>query len=225
VEITLAGRAIARERRDDPSLVPQLRCEPKTVRDREHRGQVTDHADDAVLEHAEVERAVTTRRDAAFAEQQLVEQAPEIEPACREHAEIPMHRQDEVVPLERCGHADGDGLLPDPGEPLPQLALPQQPQHLLLDQPRQQQRSIQRDRIGRRIHCRICGTRLGGFGGAGGRSWNGARHASIVTLRIVVFRVLCSCAAPARQGNHSTTTRRPPEAPCLPRKPTTTTPT
>ena len=49
---------------------------------------------------------------------------------------------------QRSGDADGDGLLPDAGKPFRQLALPEQAEHFLFDQARQQQRAIERVDIG-----------------------------------------------------------------------------
>ena len=50
--------------------------------------------------------------------------------------------------LQRGGDADADRLLTDAGEPLRQLALPEQAEHLFFDQARQQQRAVERMGIG-----------------------------------------------------------------------------
>ena len=64
--------------------------------------------------------------------------------------DVAVQGQDPVVGPQGGGHADGDGLLADPGEPFRQAALADEPQHLLLDQPGQEQRRGQVATVRRR---------------------------------------------------------------------------
>ena len=143
VEVALARGAVAGEGRRDAPLAAQLRRERQPARHRQHRAEVADHADDALLERAEVEGAVAALREAALAPEQLAEEARQVEVAPREDAEVAVHRQDVVAGLERRHDAGGDRLLADAGEPLAEPALAQQHQHLLFDHPRQQQRAVE----------------------------------------------------------------------------------
>ena len=71
------------------------------------------------------------------------EQREQVEAPRREDAEVPVHRQDGIVWPKGGGHADGNGFLPDSGEPLRQSPLSKQNQHLLLDHPREDEGAIQ----------------------------------------------------------------------------------
>jgi hypothetical protein len=150
VEVALARRAVARERRGHALLAAQLRRERQAARDRQHRAEVADHPDDAVLERAEVERAVAAAREAVRPAQQLAEEARQRKPAAREDAEVPVHRQHVVASIERCHDTRGDRLLPDAREPLAEPPLAQQHVHLLLDHPRQQQAAVELAQLIRR---------------------------------------------------------------------------
>ena len=79
------------------ALAAQLRRQRQAVGHRQHRAEVADHADDVVLEHAEVEGAVAAAGEAALLEQQLAEQPLEVDAARGEHAEVAVQRQDRVV--------------------------------------------------------------------------------------------------------------------------------
>ena len=105
--------------------------------------EVADHPDDALLEQSEVERAVAPLGEAAVLAEELAEQPAQVDPARGEHAEVAVHGQDPVVRLQGEGHADRDGLLSHAREPLGEPALAQEEQRLLLDQAREEQRSIQ----------------------------------------------------------------------------------
>ena len=99
VEVAFARAAVADERRRDARLVAQLRGEAEAVGDRQHRRQMADHADDVVVEQAEMEGAIASAGEAAFLEQELAEQPLEVDAARREDAEVAVQRQDEVVVL------------------------------------------------------------------------------------------------------------------------------
>ena len=144
VEVALARRAFSGEGRRHARLAAQLIREGQPVGHRQHRAQVADHPDDVVREDAEMERAVAAAGEAAVAAQQLAEERQQIQPAGGEDPQIPVHREDGIVRPQGGGDADRDGLLPDAGEPLGQPSLPQQDQHLFLDQPRKQQRAVER---------------------------------------------------------------------------------
>jgi hypothetical protein len=144
VEITLARRAVSGERRSDAFFSTKLTGQREAVGHREHGAQVRDHPDDPVRQRSEVERAIAAVGEPALLAEQLPEQPREIDPARREHAQVAVHRKDEVVGLERRGHAHRDRLLPDSGKPLRELSLPQQVQHLLFDHPGEQDRAIKR---------------------------------------------------------------------------------
>ena len=62
VKIAFAGAAVADKGRRDARLPPQLRGEREAVGDRQHRRQVADHADDVVVEDAEMKRCDRGRR-------------------------------------------------------------------------------------------------------------------------------------------------------------------
>ena len=140
----------------------------------QHRAEVADHADDALLERAEVERAVAALREAALAAEQLPEQLRQVEVAAGEDAEVAVHRQDVVVRLERGDDARRDRLLADAREPLRQPALAQEDQHLLLDHPGQEDRAVEvaqllgREALGGRERGRGRCRRLG--------HWSHCRH-------------------------------------------------
>ena len=70
----------------------QLRREREAVRHRQHRAEVADHPDDALLERAEVEGAVAALREAALAAEQLAEEPRQVEVAPGEDAEVAVHR-------------------------------------------------------------------------------------------------------------------------------------
>ena len=101
-----------------------------------------------MLQRAEVERPIASLRESALLAEQLAEQHRQLDAARREDAEVAVQRQDVVVGLERRSDPDGDGFLPDAREPLGQPVLPQQPQHLLFDQARPQQRFVERAQLG-----------------------------------------------------------------------------
>jgi hypothetical protein len=108
---------------------------------------MADHADDVVAEHAEVESAVAAAGEPAVTPEQLAEERQEVEPAPGEHPEVAVHRQDVIVLGEGGDHACRDRFLSDPREPLRELALPQQDEHLLFDEARQQDRAIHRPQL------------------------------------------------------------------------------
>jgi hypothetical protein len=136
VDVALAGGAVADQHGGDAVLAPQAGGEGQSVGHGRHRPEVADHADDVVVEGAEVECAVAPARVAAGPPEELAEQHPEVEPSAREHGEVAVHRQQPVVGPQRSHEAHRHGLLPDAREPLRQLAPPQQVQHPLLDRPR-----------------------------------------------------------------------------------------
>ena len=144
VEVAFAGAAVAGERRRHARLAPELRGQRQAVGHRQHRPEVADHAHDVVLERAEVERPVAALREAAVPPKKLAEQRAQVEPAAREHAEVAVHRQDPVVRAQRRRHAHRDRLLADAGEPLREPSLPEQDQHLLLHQAREEQSPVER---------------------------------------------------------------------------------
>jgi hypothetical protein len=72
------------------------------------------------------------------------QQDRQLDAAGHVHAQVAVHREDRILRLQRARHADRDGFLADPREPLRELALPQQAQHLLFDQARAQQRTVER---------------------------------------------------------------------------------
>src|SRR6185436_4551821 len=100
------------------------------------------------FERAEMECAIAAAGEAALSEQELAEQLVQADAPRGEDADVAVQREDEVAILERGGDADGNRFLADAGEPLRQLPLPEQAQHLLLDQARQEQRTVQRAGIG-----------------------------------------------------------------------------
>ena len=91
----------------------QLGREREAAGHRQHRAEVADHADDALLERAEVEGAVAALREAALAAEQLAEEPRQVEVAPGEDAEVAVHRQDVVAGLERGDDPGGDRLLAD----------------------------------------------------------------------------------------------------------------
>ena len=58
VEVAFAGGAVAGEGGRHAPLAAELRGQGQAVGHRQHRAEVADHPDDALLERAEVERAV-----------------------------------------------------------------------------------------------------------------------------------------------------------------------
>ena len=173
VEVALARRAVAGERGGDAVLPAQLRGEGEAVGHRQHRPEVADHADDALLERAEVEGAIAALREAALAAEQLPKQLRQVEVAAGEDAEVAVHRQHVVAGLEGRHDAGRDRLLADAREPLRQPPLAQQDEHLLFDHPREEDRAVEvaqllghealdrrerrrvrRGRLGHRPHCR-----------------------------------------------------------------------
>ena len=143
VEVAFRGPAVAAEHRGHARFALELKGQRHAVGHRQHRPQVADHPDDVVLGRAEMKRPIAAAGVAAVAAQQLAEERAQVEPAAGEDAEIAMERQNRVVGPQRRRHAHRDGLLPDAREPLRQPSLPQQDQHLLLDQARKQQGAIQ----------------------------------------------------------------------------------
>jgi hypothetical protein len=163
VEVALAGAAVADEGGRDPARTLELRREGQPVRDRQHRAQMADHPDDALVQRAEMERAVAPGGEASVLAEELPEETAEVQAAAGEDAQVAVQGQDPVVRLERGRHADRDRLLAHPGEPLRKASLPEQQQRLLFDQTRQQERAVQlaqtlrteagRRRGVRRLHC------------------------------------------------------------------------
>ena len=86
VEVALARGAVAGEGRRDAPLAAQLRREREAAGHRQHRAEVADHPDDALLERAEVEGAVAALREAALAAEQLAEEPRQVEVASGEDA-------------------------------------------------------------------------------------------------------------------------------------------
>jgi hypothetical protein len=113
VKIALAGRAVAGERDGDARFTAQLKRQRQPVGHRQHRAEMADHAHEAMLERSEVKRPVASSGEAARLAEHLAQQLREIESAPGEHAQVAMHRQDDVARLERGDDADGDGLLAD----------------------------------------------------------------------------------------------------------------
>jgi hypothetical protein len=74
VEVAFAGRAVSGERRRDALFAAKLRGQRQAVRDREHRAQMRDHADDAMLERSEVKGAVAPLGEAPLLSEELTEQ-------------------------------------------------------------------------------------------------------------------------------------------------------
>jgi hypothetical protein len=142
VKVAFARGAVADERCDDLARAFELRREREAVSHRHHRAEVADHADDVVAQHAEVERPIASRGIAAVLAEELPEERQQIETASCEYPEIPVHRQDVIVRVERGHHARRDRFLPDPRKPLRHLALPEKNEHLLLDEPRHQDRAV-----------------------------------------------------------------------------------
>ena len=139
------------------------------ARHREHGGHVRDHPDDAPFGKAEVEGAVAPFREAALLPHQLAEQGAQFHPAGRPHAQVSMHREKVVAVFECPGRSHRNGLLAVAAEPLRNAPLPDEPQHLLLNDSRRKKRAVERlvidvvDRMGESVgHCRRGGGWVGG---------------------------------------------------------------
>ena len=143
VEVALARGPVAGERRRHPPLALELGRERQAAGHRQHRAEVADHPDDALVERAEVEGAVAALREAALAAEQLPEEPRQVEVAPGEDAEVAVHREDGVVRLEGGDDPGGDRLLPDAREPLGEPALAEEDQHLLLDHPGEEQGAVE----------------------------------------------------------------------------------
>ncbi len=168
VKLALAGRALAHEGRSDGARGVHLRRQAQAVGHGQHRREVRDHAHDALLGQAEVKRAVAAVGEAALAAHELAEQARKLDAARGPHAQVAVHRQQPIAVLQAAGDADGDGLLPVAAEPLGDAVLADEPQHLLLDGPRELERAVERQRIG---------------GGLGGRQGGVELHAGAPEAR------------------------------------------
>ena len=143
MEVALARGAVAGERSSHAPLALEQRREAEAAGDRQHRAEVADHPDDALLELAEVEGAVAALREAALAAEQLAQQLGQVKLPPGEDAQVAVHRQQVVAGLEGRDDAGRDRLLADAGEPLGEPALAHQDQHLLLYHPGEQQRAVE----------------------------------------------------------------------------------
>ena len=143
VDVAFAGGAVADERDGHPSFVSELGGERQPVGDGKHGAEMADHAHDAVLERAEVEGAIAPGGEPVGASQQLTEQPVERYPTAGEDTEVAVQWQQPVIGMSRGDHTDGDRLLADPGEPLGEPPLAEQHEHLLVDEPRQEQCPVQ----------------------------------------------------------------------------------
>ena len=165
VEIPLARGPLADERARDEVLSLELRGEAEARRDGKHSGEVRDHPHDAVLHRAEVEGAVTAVREAALLPHELAEQPVERDAPRRPDPEVAVHREDDVVRVERPRTAHGDGLLPIAGEPLREAVLADQPEHLPLDGAGKLERAVERGGV----EVEVRRGRRGVWGGHGGK--------------------------------------------------------
>ena len=140
VEVALARAAVAAERRR-PRGAPRAAARPAPARRRPATIAPRWLIMPTMWSSSEPKWKVRSRPvgESVGLAEELPEQPIEVDAAGGEHAEVAVHRQDPVVGLEGVGHADGDGFLADPAEPLRQPALAQQRQHALLDQARQRE--------------------------------------------------------------------------------------
>ena len=97
------------------------------------RAQVADHAHHFVLLISEVEAALAALAVAGGLALPLGEELREGHAPRGEHPQVAVHRQDVLVVQQGQRGTYADSLLPDAAEPLADLALPEQAQHLLLD--------------------------------------------------------------------------------------------
>ncbi len=136
MEITLAGGSIAGEDDGAAVLLLQFVGQRDAVSDAHLRPQVADHAHHAVLLAAEMEAPLASLAVAGGLALPLGEKLAEGHAPRGEHAQVAVHGQDVLLLLQHHGGTHTDGLLTDTAEPLTDLALTKQAQHLLLDDAR-----------------------------------------------------------------------------------------
>ncbi len=86
VHVALAGRTFTGERRGNAVRAIQTAGESETVSNGHCGAKMADHADDVIVERAEVERSVPARREPVGTSQQLAKQPIEVDTACGPHA-------------------------------------------------------------------------------------------------------------------------------------------
>ena len=139
VEVAFTCGAVAGEDQRGLSGVAEFGREGDAVGDAELRPEVADHPHDVMGHAPEMEAPVVSLGEAGGLALELGEQLGEFDAPGGEHAEVAVHREDELVRLEGGRAPDGDGLLAHAAEPFADAPLPQQAEHFLLDEPGEQQ--------------------------------------------------------------------------------------
>ena len=139
VEVAFTCGAVAGEDQRGLSGVAEFGREGDAVGDAELRPEVADHPHDVMGHAPEMEAPVVSLGEAGGLALELGEQLGEFDAPGGEHAEVAVHREDELVRLEGGRAPDGDGLLAHAAEPFADASLPQQAEHFLLDEPGEQQ--------------------------------------------------------------------------------------
>ena len=147
VKVALAGAAIAAECQRYLILFAQFMCQCNTIANGQLRPKVTDHATDVVFIGTEMKRAFAALAEAFLASLPLHEQLVERHFTRCEHTQITVHRHYVLISVQRHSGANSNSFLAYTAEPLADLPLAQQHQHLFLDHARAHELGIYIDKL------------------------------------------------------------------------------
>ena len=138
VEVPFAGRAVPGEDEGRLARILQQGGQRDAIGDAQLGPEVADHAHDVVGHAAEVEAAVVALGESGRFALELGEEVGQFDAPGGEDAEVAVHRQDELVGVQRSGAPHGNGFLTHAAEPFADSALPKQAEHFLFDESREQ---------------------------------------------------------------------------------------